>query len=308
MLSASSLRTSVLTASGKVASWMDEACHISGGGEAIEVDLESQPEPESEQCQDDDFVEEAEDGSPPTAWAPDSMACHNDAGAWEIDGNVAELKGGRNYCIAVASVPFPSTGQHTCTVRVCRAPENCAVGVVKSFADVSRHSHTSKGWLGNGPHGWCLFKDGDAAHNGSWKGGSYSQYSVGEGGTVRVIVDADKRSVSFESNGRTRENIFTDLPAQVYLAVSFYKAGKVELLSSDFMEADAEDRGPERLLFGEGAGVVLDFSSEDRGRGVDNLRRSGRRSESWVAKSHGQEHVVVDVKVIHVRLPTGRNG
>jgi hypothetical protein len=57
---------------------------------------------------------------------------------------------------------------------------------------------------------------------------------VSEGGTVGITFDAEKRSVCFESNGRTRENIFTDLPAQVYLAVSLYKEGKVELVSSDF--------------------------------------------------------------------------
>ena len=76
--------------------------------------------------------------------------------------------------------------------------ENMAVGVVTSFRDVQRHDHSAKGWLGNGAHGWCLFKDGDAAHGGDWKGGSYGQFAVSEGGVVTVIVDADAGTISFE--------------------------------------------------------------------------------------------------------------
>ena len=260
-ISASTLRTSVLTASGKVASWLDDVCHIVAR-QSPTLELDSCTEGEMAKAEWDEHeheVSEDEVREAKPAWHMDSMACHGDAGKWTIDGNTVELKDGRNYCIAVANIPFPSSGRHSCTVRVVHAPENMAIGVVKSFADVCAHScHTSKGWIGNGPHGWCLFKDGDAAHDGSWRGGSYSQYSVAENNTVQVIVDADKRTVSFESRGNIREAVYKDLPERVYLAVSLYKEGKIELVSADWEGEGGGTTewlaGPERLLFGDSAG------------------------------------------------------
>ena len=137
-----------------------------------------------------------------------------------------------------------------------------------------------QGWLGNGPSGWCLFKDGDAAHGCSWKGGSYGDFAIVEGSEVSVIFNADSRTVSFEVNGRLRADVYTDLPETVYLAISLYKSGHIELLSSDFagpiavdMAASdggggpaAGDWGPEQLLFGEGAGKIVEVSSEDGSR------------------------------------------
>ena len=112
--------------------------------------------------------------------------------------------------------------------------------MVKSFSAVCEHSRGSKAWLGNGPHGWCLFKDGDSAHDGSWKSGNYSQYLIRDGGLIGVTFDADKRTISFTSNGNEKRDVYSGLPETVYLAVSLYKRGKFELESVDW-EHPAED-------------------------------------------------------------------
>jgi hypothetical protein len=218
-VASSALRTSVRLASGKVASWLDDVCQVSRLAAALEAEGADSEADEEEEGEEDEEEEEPEPASGPT-WDAALSACHQGAGTWEFQGGVAEVVGGANYCIAVATVPFPSTGMHRCRLRATSAPENMAVGVVSSFADVVTHSHTSKGWLGNGPHGWCLFKDGDAAHGGSWKGGSYGEFAIGERAEIHVIVNADRRTVSFEVNGKLRRDVYKDLPDGVRLAVS----------------------------------------------------------------------------------------
>eukprot|EP01052_Picozoa_sp_SAG31_P007270 SAG31_NODE_345_length_17358_cov_61.906889_2_plen_2171_part_00 len=301
----SCLRTSVLTQCGKVASWMDDICQITKMHSTLDSAeyLEDAVDDLDELL--DDFSNEEISAEGPT-WDISLTACHQGNGTWELNGRTAEISGGSNYCIAVATVPFPSTGQHTCRVRAWSAPENMAVGVVTSFEAVCKHTHTSKGWLGNGPSGWCLFKDGDAAHGGSWKGGNYGDYAVSERSEVSITFNADQRTISFEVNGKKREDVYGDLPESVYLAVSLYKNGKVELMESDFTgpapypsngrQTSPHEMGPEQLLFGEGAGKIVEVSSEDGSRTAENLRniRVSSASAAWVSKSHEMEHVVVD--------------
>ena len=85
--------------------------------------------------------------------------------------------------------------------------------------------------------------------------------------------------------------------------MSLYKSGKVELLSADFdgvaAPAQAAESAQEpQLLFGQGAGRILEVSSEDGARTAENLRavRGGcsDASAAWVSQSHEQEHVTVD--------------
>eukprot|EP01050_Picozoa_sp_SAG11_P051716 SAG11_NODE_29557_length_309_cov_1.438095_1_plen_80_part_10 len=69
----------------------------------------------------------------------------------------------------------------------------------------------------------CLFKDGDAANNGSWKGGSYSQYQIEDNTLVAVTFDAEAHSISFtvtrpDGSSQERPDCYTGLPDQVFLA------------------------------------------------------------------------------------------
>ena len=175
------------------------------------------------------------------AWEPEFQEMYNntDQGKFEVDGNVVNLSSSSNYCLSVLNIPFPKTGRHTAVIRMHNVPENCGIGVVKSFEQVKTHSRGSKAWIGNGPNGWCLFKDGDSAHDGSWKGGSYSNYTIGDRTDVGVTFDADKKSVSFSTTRggkrHDRPDCFTGISsAEVFLAVTIYKRGKFELLSTDW--------------------------------------------------------------------------
>jgi hypothetical protein len=205
----------------------------------------------------------SESGSP---WLQAQTAMYSGSGSWQINGQSAEASGGRTgYGIAVVPTPFPSSGCHTAVVRV-NAQGSVGVGVVTSFDEVKRHSGDEKAWIGNGEYGWCLFDDGDCAHRGSWNSGSLRIDR--DGGTVAVTFDAGRSSISFETgNGRKRENVYTDLPSRVYLAVSVGSSGgKFELVSSTFALGGGSTEG------GTGAGrpsvgdrVALRGGAEQRG-------------------------------------------
>lgn len=163
-----------------------------------------------------------------------SLMSDEDPGRLINDNNCVELQESGGYCMNVLNIPFPKTGRHTAVVRMIDAPENCGIGLVTSYEEVLQHSRGSKAWIGNGENGWCIFKDGDAAHGGRWKGGNYQQYSISNGCTVSVIFDADRRNIGFVSNDRERPDVYDGLPDTVYLAVSLYKRGKFELVSTDW--------------------------------------------------------------------------
>jgi len=169
-------------------------------------------------------------------WSQAQMSFHNENGSWQISGHSVEASGGSGgYGLAVAATPFPASGRHTAVVRVHAQGSEVGVGVVKSFDDVKRnHESDGKAWIGNGQYGWCLYTDGDCAHNRSWNSGSLRIDR--DGGTVAVTFDAGRSSISFEtSGGQKRENVYTNLPSVVYLAVSVSKnGGKFELVSSTF--------------------------------------------------------------------------
>ena len=235
----------------------------------------------------DDGSDDEQDLEEPPAFVlpeflPEYQEIHSpsDGGRFTNVGNTVELEGSSNYCLSVLNIPFPSTGRHTAVVRVHRAPENCGIGVVQSFSAVCEHARGSKAWIGNGNAGWCLFKDGDSAHDGAWKGGNYSQYGIRDGGLVGVTFDADEHTISFSSNGNEKRAVYSGLPDKVFLAVSLYKCGKFELESVDW-EQLAED--------GEAAGVK-DARSEI--------------SHIWSKKPNGSDSVMW----LWVYIPDSENG
>ena len=238
--------------------------------------------PEDEEGEDELELEEPAFVLP--EFLPEFQELHSpsDTGRFTNVGNAVELEGSSNYCISVLNIPFPKTGRHTAVIRMHRAPENCGVGVIKSFSAVCEHGRGSKAWIGNGANGWCLFKDGDSAHGGTWKGGNYSQYSVRDGGLIGVTFDADHRTISFTSNGNEKRDVYSGLPEQVHLAVSLYKRGKFELESVDW-EHPAED--------GEG-GTVRDAHS------------TGDIAHMWSQKPNGSDSVMW----LWVYIPDSENG
>ena len=148
MVASSDLRTSVLTDGGKVASWMDDICQINAAQATLAAEPEAEEEEEVDDAEEEDGFVPAEDDDEEVvarpSWDLSLSSCHQGTGGWEFAGDAAEVTGGSNYCVAVATVPFPPTGEHTCKLRSVRAPENMAIGVVTSFGDLCKHSHTSK--------------------------------------------------------------------------------------------------------------------------------------------------------------------
>ena len=140
-----------------------------------------------------------------------------------------ELKDGTGYSVFVCKKPFPSSGKHTVEVKIVKRQENMGIGLCKSWDDVNKHAKSNKAWIGNGPNGWCLFNDGDCAHDGSWRGGSYSDYCYGDRDIVHVVFDADEGTVGWNVNGKKREAVYRDVGDTAYFAISFYKRGKAQV-------------------------------------------------------------------------------
>lgn len=149
------------------------------------------------------------------------------------DGRTVTIKEDDGYTLSVLDKPFPSTGRHKATITFTQvtSSQNYALGLVTSFASACKHNRGSKGFIGNGPSGWCLFKDGDCAHKGSWKGGGYDMFQLTANTPVSVIFDANSKTVSFEVNGKIKSDVYKNLPNEVYLAVSIDKAGSFKLNS-----------------------------------------------------------------------------
>jgi hypothetical protein len=148
-----------------------------------------------------------------------------------------QASGFSGYKAAVSKIAFPSTGTHYVEVNVERRDDSMAIGVVKSWDLLQTHSNGSKGYIGNGSHGWCLFSDGDGAHDGSWKGGSPG-ISSGTGGTkVKLVFNADRGDLGWVVGGTDRGVVYTGLPTGqgVYFAVAMGSSGgRVKILSASF--------------------------------------------------------------------------
>jgi hypothetical protein len=163
---------------------------------------------------------------------------------WQVDppmtavNDVIESTSGRpGYIAAVSKVPFPSTGTHYVEVNVERRDDSMAIGVVKSWDLLQTHACSSKGKIGNGPHGWCLFSDGDGAHDGAWKGGSPGIASGERGTKVKMVFNADRGELGWVVSGTDRGVVYTGLPTrqEVYFAVSMGpNGGRVKIISASF--------------------------------------------------------------------------
>eukprot|EP01045_Picozoa_sp_COSAG04_P004560 COSAG04_NODE_200_length_20490_cov_33.582021_1_plen_3559_part_10 len=172
-------------------------------------------------------------------------------GTITVDGGQIKLSGGSGYSMVVCRVPFPDTGRHTVKVKV-HSCERGGIGVVSSFEAAKAHTNGSKAWIGNGPNGWCLFTDGDCAHNGSWSGGS-QRFSTGS--NVAITVDMDRGTFSCKSGGRDlRSNVYRGLPKQLHFAVAMYESGR--------MEIDASECGQTQTSEPSGAWTVLPSAAE----------------------------------------------
>eukprot|EP01043_Picozoa_sp_COSAG02_P048511 COSAG02_NODE_4771_length_4995_cov_3.275735_3_plen_298_part_00 len=100
--------------------------------------------------------------------------------------------------------------------------------MVTSFADVQQHSNGGMAWIGNGPKGWCLFRDGDCAHNHDWNTG-IQRFSSGD--EVTITIDSDNHTFSCESSrGGARTNVYRGLPSPLYFAVSAQSGAKFEVV------------------------------------------------------------------------------
>jgi hypothetical protein len=141
--------------------------------------------------------------------------------------------GGSGYCAFVCQHPFPSTGTHTVDVKIDSRNTEMAVGVVKSWAHLQSHEFGSKGWIGNGDHGWGVFNDGDGCHSGSWASRSPG-YSSGD--TVQIIYNADARIFGWAIKGTTHSSVYSGVTGPLYLAVSMGSSGacKATITASSF--------------------------------------------------------------------------
>jgi hypothetical protein len=139
------------------------------------------------------------------------------------------------YKAAVCQVPFPSTGTHYVEVRILERHDSMAVGVVESWDLLQSHGSESKGYIGNGRHGWCLFNDGDGAHNGSWRTNSPGISTSGT--TVKMVFNADRGELGWVVDGNDRGVVFDGLPTGrgVYFAVTLAASGgRLKILSTSF--------------------------------------------------------------------------
>jgi hypothetical protein len=161
-----------------------------------------------------------------------------------------------------------------CGVTRANHQNNVAIGLCTGFAEVSKYDggagidenddneeNRPTPWIGNGPGGWAFSNLGDAAHAQTWVGGEHRkhyQFHPADSEIV-VILDVAKgeppmdgqdesanyiRSVSFEiekggftDSRKLRENVYTDLPEQLYLAAALQGNGaEAEILSSQTSE------------------------------------------------------------------------
>ena len=189
--------------------------------------------------------------------APPRSATADTEATWDCEGegvmtcedNVLEVKDGTGYSVFVCKEPFPSSGTNVVEIMIDRRQENMGIGICTSMEDLKRHSRQNKAWIGNGGHGWCLFNDGDCAHDGSWKGGSYSDYSYGTGDKIQVLFDAERKSIGWVVNGSKREHVYTGLGSTAYFCISFYKRGKAQVLTSSFPMSRSPDPEPQHEVF-----------------------------------------------------------
>lgn len=153
------------------------------------------------------------------------------SGSLTAEGGVFSLSDGHSsdYALCVCDVPFPQTGRHKITVTVEDMGDCAGIGVVTSFEEVLQHSNGSKAWIGNGPHGWCLFNDGDCCHGGTWNSGSQR---FGTGKKVSIEIDMDAGTFSPSVDGNSRPNAYSGLPKQLYFAVAMRPSGRFRIDAS----------------------------------------------------------------------------
>ena len=90
---------------------------------------------------------------------------------WALEGAVASTmsasSGGNGYRMIAVNLPFPSTGTHSCKVRINEFTEsNVCIGVCSSFETAQTYPNHEYGWFSAGREGWSLFNDGDGANSG----------------------------------------------------------------------------------------------------------------------------------------------
>eukprot|EP01043_Picozoa_sp_COSAG02_P052227 COSAG02_NODE_5593_length_4202_cov_1.591031_1_plen_579_part_10 len=141
------------------------------------------------------------------------------SGRMEVSGGTFRLSGGSAYSMCVCRTPLPETGTHTVKVKVHTSSRG-GIGVVTSFDQAKSHSNGSKAWIGNGPHGWCLFNDGDCCHNGSWSGGSQSFRA---GSTVAITINHSSHTMTVRSGSSERRDVYSGLPTKLYFAVAMHE-------------------------------------------------------------------------------------
>jgi hypothetical protein len=198
-----------------------------------------------------------------------------------------QASGFSGYKAAVSKIAFPSTGTHYVEVNVERRDDSMAIGVVKSWDLLQTHSNGSKGYIGNGSHGWCLFSDGDGAHDGSWKGGSPG-ISSGTGGTkVKLVFNADRGDLGWVVGGTDRGVVYTGLPTGqgVYFAVAMGSSGgRVKILSASFPMGGAPSAAASAVASG--------------------APHSGTAFKTVWSRTHKQDEIVIDSDLV-ARNPAG---
>lgn len=172
--------------------------------------------------------------------------------------DVAELDCGESggVGIVVASQPFPSTGRHTCFVKLTNCSGAAAVGLVESFTELTKMEDDKKTefcWIGASKRAWALYSDGDCISGAKWgtpQGAvtEMRQRSGSDGCIVGMTFDATKMndkgepiySVSVECNEVYLHRVYDELPKEVYLAVGIDGKGTVQVMPPGTCESNAE--------------------------------------------------------------------